>query len=353
MCAALDMVFEVLQERNPDSVRLLNLSIFLGPGEVPFTTLTDARLPEESSDTLSNRASSSSDVKCLPDTPSWLLRLRNNVGDFGAAIQKLEQVCFMKMNRDCQDGQIKSFIIHELVRNWVQRKLSKEESSEYVVTAFALTGATLYNESGLCSELTIQKYTPRLISILGVVSSVPRETIRLPGGRYASLYSSVASGFGKFYRLQGNLSKAKELLIAALEYRINSEGPRWPTKRAHLLELEELAAVEWRLRNLEDATDRYESLLDNCKRILKEDDEMTLTVSKSLSHVRQRRAEWRHCEERAYSAARNQKNDQRISGEPRHYPDMDDEEWELVNSYEETKTLLVKMISKLYIELRN
>ncbi|KAH7186794.1 P-loop containing nucleoside triphosphate hydrolase protein, partial [Fusarium oxysporum] len=215
--AALDMVHEVLQAQNPDSVKLLNLSVFLGPGEIEFSTLADAPLPEEYCDFESNRASSSGDAERLPNIPSWLSRLRNQARDFGTAMQKLEQVSLIKSNR--QDSRIMSYVVHEMVRGWIQGKLSDEETSECAATAFALTGMVLYDESGLCSTPTIRRYTARLNAILRVSSSsIPKETVKIPEGKYASLYGSVASGFGKFCRIQGQLERAKELLTTALEY---------------------------------------------------------------------------------------------------------------------------------------
>ena len=340
ICVALNMVLEDLQRRSPDSVKLLNLSVLLGPGEVSFTMLANAPLPRDKSDSGSNQASSSRDVICLPDIPAWLIRLRNEEGSFGAAIQKLEQACLMKFNRD-SDCQIRSYVIHEIVRSWVLGKLSNEGISEYAITAFALTGTILYNQSGLCSPQTMQKHTVRLNAILRVVfSSVSEETIGVPEGKYASLYGSVASGFGKFCRLKGQLHKAKELLAAAIEYRMFSEGQIWPAKQEHLVELEEIAGVEWRLGNFEEAIDRYSSLLDQCRRILGDGDDMTVKVATSLREVRERQATVYQAAERAYYASRNVKSDYSISSEPPQYQHMDDEEWELKEGYEEAKNLL-------------
>ncbi|KAJ9419803.1 hypothetical protein QL093DRAFT_2639535 [Fusarium oxysporum] len=275
--AALDMVHEVLRTQNPDSVKLLNVSVFLGPGEIEFSTLADAPLPEEYYGFESNRASSSRDAERLPNTPSWLIRLRNQARYFGTAIQKLEQVSLMKINR--QGSQIMSYVVHEM------------------------------------------------------------ETVEIPDGKYASLWGSVASGFGKFCRIQGQLVRAKELLTTALEYRTYSGKP---VEHEHLTELEELAAVDWRLGNLVEAIDRYESLLDDCNCLLGNEDAMTLRVANALRNVRERQDSWRRYQENAYSGASGPKRDYGIANEPPQYQDMDNEEWELVASYEEARQLLNK-----------
>jgi ankyrin repeat protein len=340
ICVALNMVLEALQRRSPDSVKLLNLSVLLGPGEISFTMLSNAPLPGDKSDFGPGQASSSRGVMCLPDIPAWLIRLRNEEGSFGTAIQKLEQACLMKFNRD-PDCQIRSYVIHEMVRSWIIGKLLDEEISEYAITAFALTGTILYNQSRLCSPQAMQKHTTHLNAILRIVlSNVSEETIKIPEGKYASLYGSVASGFGKFCRLQGQLDKAKELLTAAIEYRIFSEGQTWPAKQEHLIELEEVAIVEWRLGNFEKAIERYSSLLNQCKRILGDADDMTLKAATSLRGVRERQATIYHAAERAYYASRNVKRDYSIASEPPLYQHMDDEEWELKEGYEEAKNLL-------------
>ena len=340
ICIALNMVLEALQRRNPDSVKLLNLSVLLGPGEISFAMIANAPLPRDKSGSGLNQASSSRDVTCLPDIPAWLIRLRNEEGSFGAAIQKLEQACLMKFNRD-PDCQIRSYVIHEMVRSWVLGKLSNEGISEYAITAFALTGTILYSQSGICSPQTMQKHTVLLNPILKIVfSSVSEEIIKVPEGKYASLYGSVASGFGKFCRLQGQLRKAKELLTAAIEYRMFSEGQIWPANQEHLTELDEMAVVEWRLGNLESAIDKYSSLLDQCRRILGDVDDMTIKVATSLREVRERQATVYQAAERAYYASRNVKSVYGISSEPPQYQHMDDEEWELKEGYEEAKNLL-------------
>ncbi|KAG7404059.1 putative ankyrin repeat protein [Fusarium oxysporum f. sp. rapae] len=336
--AALDIVHEVLQTQNPDSVKLLNVSVFLGPGEIEFSTLANAPFPEEYCGFESNLASSSRDAERLPNTPSWLIRLRNQARDFGTAIQKLEQVSLMKINR--QGSQIMSYVVHEMVRGWILGKLSDEETSECAATAFALTGMALYDESGLCSTPTMRRYTARLNAVLRVASScIPKETVEIPEGKYASLYGSVASGFGKFCRIQGQLERAKELLTTALEYRTYSGKP---VGRDHLTELEELAAVDWRLGNLVEAIDRYESLLDDCNRLLGDDDAMTFRVANALRNVRGRQDEWRRYQERACSGTSGPKRDYGIANEPPQDQDMDNEEWELVASYEEARQLLDK-----------
>ncbi|WJG35914.1 uncharacterized protein FOBCDRAFT_228499, partial [Fusarium oxysporum Fo47] len=336
--AALDMVHEILLTQNPDSVKLLNLSVFLGPGEIEFSTLAHAPLPEEYYGFESNLASSSRDAERMLNIPLWLIRLRNQARDFGTAIQKLEQVSLMKINR--QGSQIMSYVVHEMVRGWILGKLSDEETSECAATAFALTGMALYDESGICSTPTIRRYTVRLNAILRVASSsIRKETVEMPEGKYASLYGSVASGFGKFCRIQGQLERAKELLTTALEYRTCSGKP---VERDHLTEVEELAAVDWRLGNLEEAIDRYESLLDDCNRLLGDDDAMTLKVANSLRDVRERQDGWRRYQERAYSGASGPKRDYGIANEPPQDQDMDNEEWELVASYEEARQLLDK-----------
>jgi ankyrin repeat protein len=339
ICIALSMLLEALQRRSPHSVKLLNLSVLLGPGEIPFTMLANAPLPRGNSDSGSNQASSSRDVMCLPDIPAWLIRLRNEEGNFGAAIQKLEQACLMKFTRD-PDCQIKSYVIHEMVRTWVLGKLLNEELPEYAITAFALTGTLLYNQSGLCSPHTMQKHAVRLNPLLKIVfSSVSEEMIKLPQGKYASLYGSVASGFGRFCRLQGQLHKAKELLTAAIEYHMFL-GQIWPAKQEHLTELEEIAVVEWQLGDLDGAIDRYSSLLDQCRRILGDLDDITVKVAKSLREVRERQATENQAAERAYYASRTAKSDYGISSEPPQYQYIDDEEWELKEGYEEAKNLL-------------
>lgn len=88
--------------------------------------------------------------------------------------------------------------------------------------------------------------------------------------------------------MQGPLHKARERLTAAIEYRIFSEGAAWPTKKEHLMELEERAIVEWRLGNLEVAIDAYNLLWDHCVRILgDDDDDMTVATGISLRKVKE------------------------------------------------------------------
>jgi hypothetical protein len=149
------------------------------------------------------------------------------------------------------------------------------------------------------------QYSLRITQLVIITSANPHnpdseDTIKLPDGKYAWLYGSVASGFGKFCHLNGQLHKSKELLTAAIEYRMFSEGQTWPAKQEHLSELEEIAVVEWRLGNLESAIDRYNSLLDQCTRILGDADEMTIKVATSLREVRERQVTVHHAAERAY-----------------------------------------------------
>lgn len=58
ICVALEM-HEALQMQSPDSVKLLNLSVLLGSGEISFSLLVDAPLLKGKSEIWSKQASSS------------------------------------------------------------------------------------------------------------------------------------------------------------------------------------------------------------------------------------------------------------------------------------------------------
>jgi hypothetical protein len=96
--AALDMVAGVVEKRSPDSMKLLNIAVLLGPGEIDFSTLATAALPEEYSKSQPSQGSSAAEAS-LPIIPFWLIGLRDHARDFGTAIQKLEQVSLIRTNR--------------------------------------------------------------------------------------------------------------------------------------------------------------------------------------------------------------------------------------------------------------
>ncbi|KAI9155676.1 Ankyrin-3 [Paramyrothecium foliicola] len=276
---------------------------------VAYTTLPlHAPLPNEYHNSERDEARASAGNRSVLTLPFWLIELRKHPRDFGLALQKLEQLSLIKVNR--QESQIRSFSIHEMVRGWMLDKVPEGEIPEYIITAFALIGTIL----------------------------IPKDTLQVPGGKFASLYGSGAAGFGKFCAMHGRLETSKDLLTASLEYRTMSGKCN---NRAHLAQLEELAELDWRSGDLEVAIGRYEALLEKCNQILGEDDATTLEVAAALRNIRDRDAVRNRDAQRASRAAIGPKREHNFHSHSFHtkkasHQDMDDEEWKLVASYNES-----------------
>lgn len=335
---AFDMLYDALSQRSLDSIRLLNLAAFLGPGQIQFSVLSG---PNGSAQTGCSETSITlpSDISNTPSCSvlTWLERLRSETTDFAFALGELESSGFIKLSRNSSDANIDTFIIHDLVRSFIRFKMSREDTLENVAAAFILTGRALHNSNKAFNDAVMRKHIGRLYSVLNnFLSNIPRETIQPPDGRYFMLCGAVAPLFARTCRFKGELQKAKDLWETSLQYRFISEGERWPRNQVELAELLDAADVDARLGNLDDAIEKYMSVFNRCKSVLREKDEIMVRVAASLREARETYARRERNFQRAIATQRSTKA---VPTESNGTSEIDNEEWELRMRYDEALNL--------------
>ncbi|KAL2865255.1 uncharacterized protein BJX67DRAFT_373335 [Aspergillus lucknowensis] len=343
-----DMLYNALERRSPDSVRLLQLSAFLGRGWIPFNTI--AR--EDERDEGSRLATSVSTGSHLTDQFSslapWFMDLRSDPSILGAALTELEESGFVKFNRSESDTVIESFALHDLARSFIQSKSSQQENKEMAAASFFLNGRQLYNGSGIPEESVVRTYMGRLVTVLDqFLTHIPNDMLQAPDGKYFRLCASVAPLYARICRYYGRLETASDLWSITFQYRFVSDDVTLQNSASavHLVELMEAADIDSRLGKFAEAIDKYSEVVSTFQLGHQDDDDMSARAAGLLRETRERQRQRESDSGRAIAAVSVPKAIAQSGGRqgPAHEEEWeavtdseeDDEEWQLRTEYEE------------------
>lgn len=319
------MLHEMLRQHNSDSLKLIHLAVFLGPGYVPFRVVVSGKPSNYSTGTFDN---------ANLDIISWLEDISNDFSRLPSAIGELENTGLVKFLRNRLDGTVDNIVIHDLVQSFIRAKMSKQEVLENAAASIFLNAKTYLSSGIMEDDEAMRAQSHRLSTVLNTfLSTVPRDLIQPPHGKYFVLFGSVAPLYARVCRLKGDLQKARDVWDICLQCRLVSEGSRWPRNEMQLNELLEAADVDIRLGHLDSAIEKYASVVRYC---ISDQDDIMVRASASLREAREIRARRESDFQRAIATQRANKS---ASEEPNQGLDIGDEEWEMIMRYEETFNL--------------
>ncbi len=326
--AVFDMLHDTLGQRNSDALKLLHLAVFLGPGYVPFRVLVSGKPSNYPAGTSDNANS---------DLVTWLEDISNDFSRLPSALGEIENTGLVKFMRDRSDSVVDAIVIHDLVQSFIRAKMSRQEVLANAAASVFLNAKTYFSNGIMEDDEAMRGQIHRLSTVLdNFLSTVPRDLIQPPHGRYFMLFGSVAPLYARACRLKGELQKARDVWEICLQYRLVTEGNRWPKSEAQLTELLEAADVDLRLGNLGCAIEKYTSVVRHCRMVSLDTDNIMVRASASLREAREIHARRESDFQRAIATQRASKWP---SEEPNQVSDIGDEEWEMIMRYEETLNL--------------
>ncbi|GFG06925.1 hypothetical protein CNMCM6936_003658 [Aspergillus lentulus] len=242
---AFEKLYDAAGQRSPDSIKLLHLAVFLGPGLIPASLIM---YPPDDHNKFSVLFNSLSALE-LPDTSwlsiiNWLNSLRTQEADFANALRTLEDSGLVSFNRKRSDCMIETFEIDDMVRSLVRLKLSCHDLRDYAAVGFLLNGRSCAGTDAQ-SQLEIpQEHLGHLGTVLvDFMSLVPQEMIQHPDGKYFSLCGFVAPVYARVCRLKGDYETSKSLWVMALQYNILSQRAGSPTSGVKLEDIDAAADI--------------------------------------------------------------------------------------------------------------
>ncbi|KAF7177747.1 hypothetical protein CNMCM7691_006181 [Aspergillus felis] len=239
MWTALEKLYDDAAQRSPDSIKLLHLAVFLGPGLIPSSVISYPPGDDNKSSVLFNSlcALESADTSWLRII-NRLNSLRSRVTDFAFALQALEDSGLVSFNRKRSDSVIESFEIDAMVRSFVRLKLSCYNLRDNAAVAFLLNGQSCASVDAQSLLEIPQEHLGRLSTVLDdFMSLMPPDMIQAPDGKYFRLCGSVASVYARVSRLNGDYDTSKRLWVLALQYIALSQGEGSPASGAKLEEI--------------------------------------------------------------------------------------------------------------------
>ncbi|GIJ97963.1 hypothetical protein Aspvir_000071 [Aspergillus viridinutans] len=237
--AALEKLYDTAGQRSADSIKLLDLAVFLGPGLIPSSLILYAPGDHNKFSVLFNSLSALelADPSWL-SIINWLNSLRSRVTDFANALRTLEDSGLVSFNRKRSDSVIDSFEIVNMVRSFVRLKLSCYDLRDNAAVAFLLNGQSCAGVDAQSLLEIPQEQLGRLSTVLDdFMSLVPPEMIQPPDGKYFRLCGSVASVYARVSRLNEDYETSKRLWVLALQYVTLSQRAGSPGSGANLEEI--------------------------------------------------------------------------------------------------------------------
>ncbi|EAW19321.1 Pfs and NB-ARC domain protein [Aspergillus fischeri NRRL 181] len=229
-------LYDAAGQRNPDSIKLLHLAVFLGPGLIPSSLIMYPPGDPNKYSVLFNSLSAleSADTSWLKII-NWWNSLRSRETDFANALQTLEDSGLVNFNRKRSDSMIESFEIDGMVQSFVRLKLSCHGLRDNAAVAFLFNGQYCAGIDAQ-SQLEIpQEHLRRLCTVLDdFMSLIPLEMIQPPDGKYFRLCGSVAPAYARVCRLKGDYETSKTFWVLALQFIILSQRAELPTSGAKL-----------------------------------------------------------------------------------------------------------------------
>lgn len=278
-----DMLYNTLQQKSPDSARLLLLITFLGRGRIPFGIITGDRegsaqpaAEQFQPDHLANEQ--------LSLVAPWLMELRCDTIQLAMAVRQLEVSGFVKLHRGQGDTLIESLGLHDLARSFLQSTVPQEDKLG-MIASFLLNGQQLYDGQHMPEESIIRTHMGRL----SVVSEqfeehIPNSMLQPPDGRFLPLCGRVAPLFARICRYRGKLDIAAQFWAIAIQHRALSRE-----SLPNLEDLMESAEIDSRLGDLQGAIRKYSTVVSVCESDGLEDDRVYIRAVGCLRESRENR----------------------------------------------------------------
>ena len=341
-----NLLKEALVRINEDSDKILTLSAFLAPSNIPVS-IFDANLspqPSESGE-LSTFEEMAQHTSEKPQFLKWTETIRNDSHQRHAAISTLEDYCCARIRWNDDGTKMISFSIHNAVRMWCRKSWQPDEKDQHAVLAAYYLSRSLTTDANI-PIINRQRYLGHVRSCEEILlrEDCP-ECAQAPEGPLWSLAWSASMSFGKFYQQQKYLSEAQAHFKRAIEHEKFAMDDVWPANEVSMTTLHLLALVYWQDGKFDEAIETYDTLFQASETVRGNDNELTLRLADELCRVRLRALDNSRDWSRIVAAVSHQKLDsiqiypscQAASQEPKPAEaEFDEEEYRLTQITKES-----------------
>lgn len=284
-----NLLKEALIRINEDSSKILNLSAFLAPGNIPISLFgadVFSRHPE--SDELSYIEIMAQKTSHQPQLLKWTENIRRDSHLLHAAIATLQDYCCAKIRWNNKGTEMISFSIHNAVRMWCQESWQSDEKDRQAILAAFYLSRSLTADLGTFI-VNRQRYLGHVRSSENVLlqEECP-DCAQAPEGPLWSLAWSASMSFGKFYQQQHYLPEAQCHFKRAIEYEKFAMDDKWPSNTTSMKTLHLLALAYWQDGKFDEAIETYDTLFMASETVHGNDSEPTLKLADELCRVRLR-----------------------------------------------------------------
>ena len=284
-----NLLKEALVRINEDSDKILKLSAFLAPSNIPVSIFdANISLPPPESGELSTIEKMAQQTSEKPQFLKWTETIRNNSHQRHAAISNLEDYCCARIRWNDDGTEMISFSIHNAVRMWCRESWQPDEKDQHAVLAAYYLSRSLTTDADI-PIINRQRYMGHVRSCEEILlrEDCP-ECAQAPEGPLWSLAWSASMSFGKFYQQQKYLSEAQVLFKRAIEHEKFAMDDVWPANEVSMTTLHLLALVYWQDGKFDEAIETYGTLFKASETVRGNDDELTLRLADELCRVRLR-----------------------------------------------------------------
>jgi ankyrin repeat protein len=287
------MLREALTRSNEDADKILTLSAFLAPGNIPISVFsaTEHILSEQVSAESAPNVSSSIDSTLKGNFVEreflmWTEGIFKDKRSFYAAICALESFCCATIRWNTEGTEILSYSIHNAVRLWCQESWQIEDRDKWaVLAAYQLSRSLGRDEEA--AVVSRQRYLWHVRYSEGIIlRDEPPSCIKAPGGPLWPLAWSTAINFAKFYQGQQYLTESQFHLQKTIEYEKLAIKDEWPNSATSINTLHLLALVFWQSGKFPEAVETFKTLFEASRVVWGSDSELTLKIAEESSRVR-------------------------------------------------------------------
>ncbi len=287
------MLREALTRSNEDADKILTLSAFLAPGNIPVSFLsTTEEVPSKKISAESVPCTNSAMENLLKQNfvesefLTWIEEILKDKRSYYAAITALESFCCASIRWNAEGTEILSYSIHNAVRMWCQESWQTEDKEKWALFAAYQLSQSLGRDKE-AAVVSRQKYLWHVrYSEEIILPDEPPSCTKSSENPLWALSWSTAIQFAKFYKDQHFLAESQLHLQKAIEYEKLVMEDAWPNLPISIDTLHLLALVFWQSGRFVEAVETFKTLLEASEVVWGSDGDLTLQIAEEASRLR-------------------------------------------------------------------
>ena len=287
------MLREALARSNEDADKILTLSAFLAPGNIPISILSATEQISSTQDSAESAPYISSAIDDAlkrsfmeSDFLMWIKGLLEDKRSYYAAITALESFCCASIRWNVDGTEILSYSIHNAVRLWCQQSWQIEDKDKWALLAAYQLSQSLGRDEG-AAVVSRQRYLWHVrYSEEIILRDDPPSCMKSTESPLWALSWSTAIQFAKFYKDQHYLTESQLHLQKAIEFEKLAVKDAWPNLAISIDTLHLLAHVFWQSGRFDEAAETFKTLLEASEVVWGSYGALTLKIAEESSRVR-------------------------------------------------------------------